>query len=72
MANSEEDIEKFLDLCYEGDLDKVAQLLIQDPTLITCKDEEKGEVNKKIKYQNKPKRSFTLYILQRFNRNDKK
>ena len=72
MATSKEDKDKFLDLCFDGDEDGVAQLLRQDPTLIIYKDEEKGEVNKKMKYQNKPKRSFTLYILQRFNRNDKK
>ena len=47
MATSEEDKEEFMDLCYDGDLDGVTQLLSQDPTLITCKDEETGEVNKK-------------------------
>ena len=62
MATSEEDIEKFLDLCLNGDLDKVAQLLTQDPTLITYKREQTGEVNKKIKIQNR-KCHLKLYIL---------
>ena len=47
MATSKEDKEKFLDLCRNGDLDGVAQLLSQDPTLITYKREQTGEVNKK-------------------------
>ena len=62
MATSEEDKEKFLDLCYEGDLDGVNLLLSEDPTLITCKDEETGEVNKKDK-EPKQDRSFKMYCI---------
>ena len=51
MATSKEDKNKFLDLCLTGDLDEVTQLLTQDPTLIKYKDEETGEVNKKITKQ---------------------
>ena len=43
-----EDIERFLDLCYDGDVDEVAELLRQDPTLIKCKDEETGDEFKMI------------------------
>ena len=53
MATSEEDKKKFLSLCYKGDVGGVNQLLTQDPTLITYKDEETGEVNKKIKEINR-------------------
>ena len=64
MGTSEEDKDKFLDLCFDGDEDGVAKLLRQDPTLIKYKNEETGEVNKKkIKYQNKQERSFKMYIL---------
>ena len=45
MATSKEDKKKFLDLCFKGDVDGVAKLLSQDPTLIKYKDEETGEVN---------------------------
>ena len=38
-----EDKEKFLDLCVEGDLEGVAQLLRQDPTLIKYRDENSGK-----------------------------
>ena len=47
MATSKEDKDKFLDLCFDGDLDEVTQLLTQDPTLIKYKHEQTGEVNKK-------------------------
>ena len=53
MATSEVDKKEFLYLCYVGDVDKVAQLLTQDPTLIKYKYEKTGEVNKKIKNQNR-------------------
>ena len=36
---SSEDINRFLELCYEGNLEEVVELLRQDPTLIKCKDE---------------------------------
>ena len=52
MATSKEDKENFLDLCQNGNIDGVTQLLTQDPTLIKYKDEEKGEVNKKNKDDN--------------------
>ena len=42
MATSE-DKDKFFSLCYEGDVDKVAQLLRKDPSLIKHKHEEKGK-----------------------------
>ncbi len=48
MVSSEE-IERFFDLCFEGDLEEVAQLLRQDPTLIKCKDEETGDDQFKIR-----------------------
>ena len=51
MVSSEE-IERFFDLCYEGDLEEVAQLLRQDPTLIKCKHEESGDDQFKIKNRN--------------------
>ena len=30
---------KFLDLCSEGDLETVKNLLAEDPSLISCKDD---------------------------------
>ncbi len=62
MGTSEEDKEKFLSLCYRGDLDGVTQLLSQDPTLIKYKHEETGEVNKTNK-EPKQDRSVKLYIM---------
>ena len=62
MATSKEDKEKFLYLCRNGDLDGVAQLLGQDPTLITYKREQTSKKNKKIKIQNR-KCHLKLYIL---------
>ena len=47
MATSEEDKEKFLDLCLDGDVNGVTQLLSQDPTLIKYKHEKTGGVKKK-------------------------
>ena len=47
MATSEEDKEKFLDLCLDGDVDGVTQLLSQDPTLIKYKHGKTGGVKKK-------------------------
>ena len=42
MATSE-DKDRFFSLCYEGDVDEVAQLLRQDPSLINFKHQEKGK-----------------------------
>ncbi len=39
MVSSEDNILRFLMLCYEGNLEEVTELLRQDPTLIKCKDE---------------------------------
>ncbi len=53
---SSEDIERFLDLCYDGEVDEVAELLRQDPTLIKCKDEDSGDDQFKIKNRKGRKR----------------
>ena len=39
----EEEEEKFLKLCEEGDLETVKTMLAEDPSLISCKDPDDGK-----------------------------
>ncbi len=51
---SSEDIDRFLGLCFEGDVDDVAELLRQGPTLIKYKTDT-GDDQFKIKNRKRKK-----------------
>ena len=43
MAKREKKVDKFLQLCLEGDLETIKNLHAEDPSLINCKDSEYGK-----------------------------